>query len=371
VEKECPVRRWSALGSCVWILALLFACPAAADLVDDVVTEVSQASYTDYLDNHLYTHLGDNRLYGSEHDLARDEIYRVFDEDLGLSVSLDPFTYSSSTYHNVVATHPGVVTPGQVYVVGAHYDSTNGRDAGTDPNETPGAPGADDNASGVAGVLEAARVLSQFNFQSTVVFIAFDREEQGLHGSNHYAGAHAGDDIRGMISLDMIAYNPAGTHQDKAWVYYAYDTSPLMQQLADALDTYGGITAEFDSIPYSDHAPFDAAGFDAALLIEHAMSKGAYANPNYHKWSDSVDTPDYIDYAYATGMTRGTVGYLAEYAGAIPDGDASLDDLVDLSDLGVMSAHWGSTGAVWTEGEFTRDGVVDLSDLGVLSSNGG
>ena len=62
---------------------------------------------------------------------------------------------------------------------------------------------------------------------------------------------------------------------------------------------------------YSDHAPFENFGEGSCLLIEYAFS------PYYHTWSDSVDTPSYIDYEYATNMTQGVVGYLLDNAGLL------------------------------------------------------
>ena len=188
---------------------------------------------------------------------------------------------------------------------GAHYDSVNN-------------PGADDNGSGVAGVLEAARVLSQYSFEATLIFMAFDREEQGLVGSRAYAAAHSEDDIRGMISLDMIAYNPVGPTEDMARIYY--DTHlPIPQitsDLADAMAEYSGLSTTIaPGGDVSDHAPFAHVGFESALLIEYNV----WSNPNYHKLTDSVDTAGYIDYQYATQMTRGTVGYLATAAQHVPE----------------------------------------------------
>lgn len=284
------------------VIVLTFAAGALADTVGEVVDQVSESQYTAYLwtDDFLYTNLGDDRgLTGPEHDPARTNIFDRF-SGFGLSTTLESFTYSGTTYYNVVAVQEGAVHPDQIYIVGAHYDSVNN-------------PGADDDASGVAGILEAARVLSQYEFESTLVFIAFDREEQGLKGSWAYAGDHSTDDIRGMVALDMIAYNPVGTHHDKAYVYWYQDNSPLTTDLQDALATYGhGLLGEIAhlSSASSDHAPFDANGFDAALLIEHAV----WSNPHYHLSTDSVDTAGYIDYAYATDMTRGVVGYLATAA---------------------------------------------------------
>ncbi len=300
--RAMPRVRWMLLATAI----VLLPSAALAASVTEIVSQVSQSSYTTYLNQHLFTHTGDNRgITGSQHDIARTAIYDAF-QSFGLATSLEAFTYNAGTYYNVVGVLPGKVHPNQIYIIGAHYDSVNN-------------PGADDNASGVAGVLEAARTLSQHQFDSTVVFVGFDREEQGLYGSTAYAIGHQTDDIRGMISMDMIAYNPVGSLHDQAYVYYASATAPaLATDLATAMLAYGqGLMPSVARLASasSDHYPFYSRGFEAALLIE----KGAWSNPNYHKAADSVDTPNYIDYAYATNMTRSVVGYLATKAVAIPE----------------------------------------------------
>ena len=269
--------------------------------VSDIVNGVSQSTYTNYLDNMLYTHLGDSRGFSKQHDLARTNIYDSL-QSYGLNTSLDPFTMSGSTYYNVVGVQTGSTRPNDIYIVGAHYDSV-------------GNPGADDNASGTAGVVEAARVLSQYDFEATLIYIAFDREESGLIGSNAYAQEHAGDNILGMISLDMIAYN--GSNSKKAWIYGHTESDPIKNALASAMSQYGnGLIASIGgSLDGSDHAPFEWLGFDACLLIEYDLS----SNPQYHQAGDSVDTPGYINYAYAANMVRSTVGYLATSAVLVPD----------------------------------------------------
>jgi Zn-dependent M28 family amino/carboxypeptidase len=249
----------------------------------------------------LYTHLGDNRGFGAEHDLARANIYSEFDS-FGLSTSLHAFEYSGDTYYNVVGAHYGTVRPDDIYILGAHYDSVNN-------------PGADDNASGTSGVLEAARVLSQYEFEATLIFICFDREEQGLYGSKAYAQDHKDDDILGMISMDMIAYNGSGSN--KARIYGRESSELLKQSLADAISLYGNGLSSEDSgrLDASDHAPFENEGFQACLLIEYDV----WDNPHYHELTDSVETPDYIDYVFATNMVSSTVGFLGTSAVLMPE----------------------------------------------------
>ena len=279
--------------------------------------QVTDATYRYFLGDSqgvegiLYTHDGDDRgVGGPEHDLCRDNIASHF-QSYGLTVTLEPFTYSSATYHNVVGTKLGTVYPDQEYVVGAHYDSV-------------GNPGADDDASGVALVLECARILSQYDSDYTIRFVAFSREEQGLIGSYAYVADHAGDDILAMVQADMVAYDTGTNH---AYVYGHDDPAlPLKNALRQAIADYsyyqGASLTSADQgwISASDHAPFDAAGYQACLLIESLV----WSNPYYHTQQDSVDNPNNIKYDYAVRMTRSVVGFLVDAAGVQICSDAGV-----------------------------------------------
>jgi Zn-dependent M28 family amino/carboxypeptidase len=108
---------------------------------------------------------------------------------------------------NVVATIRGSVTPNRIYVITGHLDSrrTLVTDAVGD------APGADDDASGVAVIMEAARVLAKHAPESTIVLAAVDGEAQGLFGSRNMASLFkaAGADIQGMFSNDIVGASAA------------------------------------------------------------------------------------------------------------------------------------------------------------------
>lgn len=271
--------------------------------IDDVVAQVSQTSYQTYISS-LFPTSTSTRYMNDNHDAARNLIQSDF-EALGLDTSTFGFTYSGATYYDVIGVLPGTTTPDNYYLVGAHFDSVSG------------SPGADDNASGVAGVLEAARVLSQYAFEDSIIFVAFDREEQGLYGStalaNNWASLYPGGSLLGMISLDMIGYNYQGS--DSARIYtVGGGANSVSDALEDALTTYGGLTyAGLGSSSRSDHAPFHNRGWAAAMLIEG----GWQSNPYYHR---STDVLANLDYAFATNMTRATVGYLATEAGlALPE----------------------------------------------------
>ncbi len=299
-----------------------------AHTIDSVVNDIRESSYKHVIEDQLYTHLGDNRGFGPQHDLARENIASYF-AGLGLSTVQEPFQYNSQTYYNVVATKIGAERPNDVYLVGAHYDSVNN-------------PGADDNASGVAAVMELARVLSQYQFEATLCFVAFDREEQGLYGSNAYAAAHAADQIRGMISLDMIAYNPGGLNKVRLYDYVP--GGEIKADLAAAFDAYGrGVTAvvESASIGASDHRPFEQRGFDAALVIEHEV----WSNPYYHQASDSVDTFGYLDYEFASKVTGAIAGYLVTEA-VLDDAPSVLAATIADGVL-TLDYHENQSGSVW------------------------
>lgn len=111
---------------------------------------------------------------------------------------------------NVLAVQVGKTKPNEIIICGAHYDSWVRAEEPYDP-DTLVSPGADDNATGVAGILETARILSNYNFERTIIYANWNAEEVGLCGSNEYAKACAADsvDIVAYFNLDMTGYlNP-------------------------------------------------------------------------------------------------------------------------------------------------------------------
>jgi hypothetical protein len=268
----------------------------ASEMGQAAADAVSQTYYTDLLNYSLYTHAGHSRgPTGAQHDLARNNILALF-QSYGLTAVLEPFTWSGQSGENVVATQLGVTYPSKIFIIGAHYDSVSN-------------PGADDNASGTAAVLEAARVLSQYPSEYTIKYIAFDLEELGLYGSKAYTAAHAADDIRGMISLDMVAYDP---NTNTARIYGRTASNPIKTALASAVAEYsnGLSSVLYGQLDQSDHAPFEARGWQACLLIESQ----AFNNPYYHTQNDKWESANYLNFAFATKMVRSTVGYLVDAA---------------------------------------------------------
>lgn len=231
---------------------------------------------------------------------------------LGLDeVRFEPFAFSSYTSRNVIAEKTGETYPDDIVIICGHYDSTSPA-----ASRLTLAPGADDNASGTAAVLEAARIIASYPLDFTVRFIAFSAEEWGLYGSRAYATAAslAGESIVGVINLDMIAYADAMPEDLQVIVNSA--SGWLADRFLVAAANYGvlGATKTVDaSFVYSDHAPFWDNGYPALLAIED----NPLNNPYYHQTTDTLDK---INLDFFTSATRASLGLLAELAQPIKEG---------------------------------------------------
>jgi hypothetical protein len=327
-----------------------------AATVVEVVAQVSLDSYTNYLRHDLYTHDGNERCLGPQHDLAQQRIKALF-ESFGLEASLHPFEYEGMICHNVVGVHKGISCPNEIYVLGGHYDSVEG------------SPGAWDNGSGVAAILESARVLSQHAFEATLVFVAFDREEQGLIGSAAYANDHSEDRIHGMINVDSVAwraYGPEHPDYNKICLDYSSTRTRLLNELGRAVESYGELTCVVGPRGSSDHASFDDAGFAAAELLSYAWE----TYPLFHTPQDSVEQAVCLDYDHGTRVTRGVVGYLAAAAKLAPAHrfpDFDRDGDVDIEDCSMLIDHWKGGDARFDIAPPPKgDGVKDDQDLVAL-----
>lgn len=214
----------------------------------------------------------------------------------GLTTTVQSF---STTGKNVYAVQPGTEFPNKKYIICAHYDDM--------PTGTT-APGADDNASGTAAVIEAARIFSQYSFPFTIVYALWDEEEQGLIGSEYYAAqaANAGDSILGVINLDMIAYDGNGDGNADVHNSAVANTSALKDKMLEVNLVYG-INLDLDVVPsqpYSDHASFLNHGYGAILLIEDDND----FHPQYHTVNDNLS---YYNQPYYVKMSKLAFGTLS------------------------------------------------------------
>ena len=274
-----------------------------------------------------------------------------------LKVDLDTFTQTPeqpripqpTSITNIVATLPGTRpdSEGRIYVIGGHYDSMRKNVLnGSDP-----APGANDDASGTAAVLEAARVLSSRSFPATLVFIAFAGEEQGLDGSRHWAqeARQKGLAVADMLNNDIIgASRSASGVIDRATVrVFAEGVNPTLpltpasrrmlqtgsendspaRNLARALRDIAQVytPAMTVRIVYrsdrfgrgGDHQSFLNAGFPAVRLTEPAEDfLHEHEDPRSENGVTYGDTIDYVDFAYVANVAKVNVAALAALASA-------------------------------------------------------
>ena len=284
------------------VIAGTFDLPNPA--ITNMVASVSRADLSSYIQD--LQNFQTRRTTTSNCEAAGTYIYNYFAAQ-GFAPEYDifGFTYQGTqgTARNIVATIPGRTAPEQVVIVGAHYDSTSNQPLVL-------APGADDDASGTAAVMEIARIMRDQPFDCSVRFICFSAEEIGLIGSRHYAqtAAAAGESIVGMIQLDMIAYaSRVGEDLD---VISNTPSSWLADLFLYAATTYTTLPATKwiqPSAVGSDHSPFWDQGFSAILAIESYP----LVNPYYHKVTDTIAT---LDLDFETSVAKAALATAAALA---------------------------------------------------------
>ena len=249
-------------------------------------------------------------------DAAREHIATQF-ASLGLAVSEPQFEFTSGTTviaRNVIGRWQGAITPDDWIVVGGHYDSRQSQLS--NPN---GAPGADDNASGCAGVMEAARVLVKGRPASTILFMCYAGEEQGLHGSQAHVTqlANAGEltRVRRMANMDMIGWSASADLGVLLGTTAPVSNDGVLQEMVAAAQNYvpGLNVTTTRSTCCSDHMPYLNAGRPAVFSI-HRGSASAY--PHYHSTTDTPANLGAFAQPMADAIVRMNVGAIAEWSGA-------------------------------------------------------
>ena len=221
---------------------------------------------------------------------------------LGYGVTRTAITVGAGHSENLIGDRPGTGGGGLVLIT-AHLDSIN-LAGGPAAN----APGADDNASGSAGVLELGRLLSTRSWRHDVRLILFGGEEEGMFGSKQYVASLPPAErarIRAVLNMDMIASK--NTAVPTVLLEGAPVSSGQMADLAAAAATYTGLKVETSLNPFaSDHVPFINAGIPAVLTIEGADS----ANGHIHSANDTLN---FLDWGLAAEILRMNVAALAAW----------------------------------------------------------
>jgi hypothetical protein len=244
----------------------------------------------------------------------------------GYSVLEQPYVYKGATYKNIYVEKKGTREPEKIIVTGAHYDTVTGT------------PGADDNASAVAGLLELARLLAGTPLDKTLHFVAFTLEEPPLFRSK-YMGSYvyaeslrqAGRDIEGMICLEMIGYfsdGPDSQFFPLPFMRWFYPDRGNFITLVSNMHSKGflnsikagfrkgtDLTAESLStifivpgVDFSDHRSFWKFGYKAVMVTDTAF----YRNPYYH---GAGDVPETLDYERMTEVVLGLKSAIEGLAG--------------------------------------------------------
>ena len=293
-------------------------------------------------------------------EASRDTIQKILAKAFGESPNVLNFAAGSYTGKNIVSTKKGLVQAQKSYIIDAHYDSVSE------------APGADDNGSGTVGVLEAARILSQYNFKKTLRFAAFDMEEDGLLGSKAYAKNLTPNDIEGVLNFEMIGFYdekpnaqtlPTGFNQLFPQAYNAVKqdsfrgnfitnvgnvpSSDLILAFNEAAAKYvpalkivsvavPGMGTVAPDLRRSDHASFWDKNIKALMLTDGAN----FRNKNYHAASDTLGS---INKAFLCNVVKATIATAATLAELDHSGQANLfvdksvatKDIVPNCDFGV------------------------------------
>ncbi len=295
---------------------------------------------------------------GAAREWIRSEFERYSKECNGcLKVEMQSFTVAPPARRiprpteivNVLATLPGSdsAAAGRIYLVTGHYDSRNSdNDNITDP-----APGANDDASGTAVVLECARVLSKHEFPATIVFLAVAGEEQGLYGSLHYAATAkaAKLDIEAALNNDIVGGNrtPGDKLQQPQWVRVfsegipvaaapeqikliratgMEDDSPSRELARYARQTAQQLVPGFEPklvfrpdryLRGGDHMSFNEQGFAAIRFAEYREDYNhQHQNPHIEKGVEYGDLPKFVDFNYVANVARVNAATLASLASA-------------------------------------------------------
>ncbi|NEO56552.1 MAG: M20/M25/M40 family metallo-hydrolase [Okeania sp. SIO3B5] len=234
------------------------------------------------------------------------------------NVEVDEFQITGKTHQNLVLNLPSINNSKKQnlapILIGAHYDAV------------PGTPGADDNATGVAVLLELAREFSSQPLKYPVSLVAFDMEEYGLLGSQHYAEKlkQKQQQLRLMISLEMLGYcdSTPGSQSYPTGLKYFYPNQgnfiALIGNLLTIIEMFQmsrkfnkiGTNCQFLPVPNrglivpdtrrSDHSPFWDRGYNAIMITDTANMR----NPNYHQNSDRIET---LDLNFLTGVCQGLI----------------------------------------------------------------
>ena len=282
--------------------------PRIQDMLDQVSQDSMQATVQHLQD---YGH----RLWNSENAFTASDWIAGRMQALGLEVEQQPFyanTWlgSGEAAPNVIGIQRGTLYPDTYVVCGSHFDSFS-----WDAYYGGMAPGADDNATGVASVLESARIMTQYEFEYSIIYCAYGCEEMGLYGSEAYASRcqQEGMDIIGYFNNDMNGY----LYGDQIHIDCIYPNS------VEPIGTYYMNVGEvyYPELPIR-HVNFNEGDSDHTSFNNHGYM-GIYPFEDYENYSPYIHTPNDVIGTSVTSFEMGqqycqmNIACLAEIANPV------------------------------------------------------
>jgi hypothetical protein len=271
--------------------------------IQNLVDKISRASFQADLTRLVSfpTRFSTSAHYASAAAEARNQL-----TGLGYSTKFQNITVNGGASRNVIADkRGGAAGARKVVLVTAHLDSIN-----LQGGPSASAPGADDNGSGSAGLLEIARVFRDHPSKHDLRFILFGGEEEGLFGSKHYVAKLSVSErarIQAVVNMDMIG--SLNTFTRSVLLEGATLSQRVINGLKEAAATYTHLSVETSLNPFaSDHVPFINTGIPAVLTIEGADN----ANSRIHSANDTID---HVKSDLAVEILRMNVAFVASEVG--------------------------------------------------------
>ena len=251
-----------------------------------------------------------NRYYTTSHGVAASNDLAASWQALAAGrsdVTVEQFTHAAWPQKSVILTIRGSKAPDELVVIGGHLDSTVGF-----TGENTRAPGADDDASGIASLQEVMRVLLESGYKPkrSLQFIAYAAEEVGLRGSSAIANSYRvqGKNVVGALQLDMTNYQGSSSDVVLITDYTNAAQNDFLQALATAYLPTLTVTRSTCGYACSDHASWTTNGFASSFPFEAPMS---LSNPHIHTAGDTLDKSG-NSAAHALKFTRLALTYAVE-----------------------------------------------------------
>lgn len=296
---------------------------------EDTFTETEVKRLYEHVEN-LSVRIGSRSFYEYDKLTEAENYIKEVLGKTGCAYSLQSYDYKGKTFKNIIVTLSGQGGADGSVIIGAHYDTVFGT------------PGADDNASAVAVLLELCRLLKDHRPLRTLRFVFFTLEEPPLFRSRHqgsyvYAShlKETNETVDAMLCLEMVGYfddREGGQAFPVPGMSLLYSSTPdfisvvgnlqsraLVERVRDSIKRGSTIPVEgiatvsfVPGVDFSDHRSFWKMGYPAVMITDTAF----YRNPNYHRSTDTVDTLDFVKMA---SLLKGLVQASADLAGTIPE----------------------------------------------------